>query len=327
MTSRPRSPLTGPVSLGRSAWEWLLGVSVVLMFVTAPVSAADSVWRVDFDAAHREAIQTRRPLLIHFYGQTCPPCRLMERDVLYQPDVVQFLSAQLVAVKIDGSNPANLRGSQLGQRFGVQAWPTDIILDPLTGRVLSHAEGFQDRNRYLAVAAKARSNFDLTHQVAEKSPPSQPPAGSSPSTSPPGRSEIALGTPQSIVGLDGFSPVSLGAARKWVVGKPEYAFEFKSITYYMASEEELKAFQDRPEDFAPRLLGCDPVVLYETERGVPGKTDFGAFFDGDLFLFESDESRRRFKANPPKYTRIQHVLKIDNIQRVAEQPKLEPGVQ
>ena len=34
-------------------------------------------WLTDFDAALAEAQELKRPLLIHFYTDWCPPCRRM----------------------------------------------------------------------------------------------------------------------------------------------------------------------------------------------------------------------------------------------------------
>ena len=53
---------------------------------------------------------------------------------------------------------------------------------------------------------------------------------------------------------------------------------------------------------APRLIGCDPVVFSETERAIPGSTRFGAYFEGDLFLFVSSATREyasRLSASQP----------------------------
>lgn len=301
------------------AVRFAAAVCISCWLLPATGFAAGAVWHLDYDAAHREAVKLRRPLLVHFYGQTCPPCLRMEQEVFSQRDVLDMLATDFVAVKIDAGVYGDVRAGSLVQRFGVRSMPADVIVDPLSGRLLSHEQGFQDRHRYLAVARNSKASFDRSHPLAQQAQPANPqsPPAASPGTP---RENVALGTPQVIVGLDGFSPVALGSSRKWVVGKPEFAFEYKELTYYMASEEELAVFRERPEDYAPRVLGCDPVVLYETDRQVPGKTDFGAYFDGDLYLFESDESRRRFKTNPLKYTRIQHVLNADGLRRLATNP-------
>jgi len=300
-----------------------LATILILLSVTALPSFAAEVWRTDYDAAYAEAVRTKRPLLVHFYGQQCPPCRRMEQEVLHQPDVVTLLTTQYVAVKVDAGNPANIKGGQLVQRFGVHALPCDVIIDPLSGRLISQVEGFQDLQRYRTTAVRSRGQFDQFNKIVIVQ---QPQAETPTEAEPEPTRDITLGDPQPLVGMDGFSPVALGAQRKWVQGSADFAYDFKGITYYLATAEELQAFRERPQEFAPRLLGCDPVVLNETDRAVQGNTDYGAFFDGDLYLFESDETRRRFKSNPLKYTRIQHVLRVDNVQRLAQKPDVAPAL-
>ena len=74
-------------------------------------------------------------------------------------------------------------------------------------------------------------------------------------------------------------------------------------------------FRNNPEAYAPKLLGCDPVILWESDRAVAGDIRYGAFFDDELYLFKTEERRRQFKANPEKYIRLQHAVKVDQIER------------
>lgn len=111
------------------------------------------------------------------------------------------------------------------------------------------------------------------------------------------------------LGLAGYSPVSLWRDRKWKKGDEEFAGVYKGIFYYMASADELDAFRTDPARYAPRLLGADPVILWETDRAVPGSVRFAAYFDDDLYLFANAKSRQQFKDDPLRYTRTRHVLK------------------
>lgn len=44
----------------------------------------------------------------------------------------------------------------------------------------------------------------------------------------------------------------------------------------------------------------------DTNRAVAGSTKYGAYFDGELFLFASPENRERFKKTPYRFTRTRH---------------------
>ena len=115
--------------------------------------------------------------------------------------------------------------------------------------------------------------------------------------------------------LDGFSPVALAKWREWNRGSAKFSWDHKDVTYYFSNREELIEFRNNPEVYAPKLLGCDPVILWESDKAVAGDIRFGAYFDDELFLFKSEERRRQFKSSPEKYTRLQHALKANEIEK------------
>jgi YHS domain-containing protein len=115
------------------------------------------------------------------------------------------------------------------------------------------------------------------------------------------------------VGLRGYSPVSLFDSRRWVQGNKQLTAEYKGVAYQMASRQELNAFRESPDRYAPQVLGCDPVILDVTDRAVPGDIRFAAFFDGELYLFVSEKSRHTFQEDPERFVRTKHVLKVDEL--------------
>jgi YHS domain-containing protein/thiol-disulfide isomerase/thioredoxin len=307
---------------------------------TARTAAPSHKWEVDFSQALATATETNKPLLVHFYGTFCGPCRQMDREVLSTAETMQLLQQHFVAVKVDAGDAHQLQSRQLVQRFGIESLPSDVILDPHTGRVLSQRSGYTDQRAFTATALRAVSRFDQLSktQIARSSNgkasgtgASAAPAVGSAAEQGGGTADVILDDPQSMVGLDGFSPVALATDRRWVRGDPLFRWDFKGVTYHLASQTELDLFREHPEDYAPRLLGCDPVVLSTTDRAVPGSTKFGAYYDGELYLFSSADTRKTFKSNPPRYIRIQHVLRTENIERaetrVSERTEGEPTAQ
>ena len=282
-------------------------------------------WHTNFDQALAEARQLNRPLFVHFYSEWCPPCRRMDRDVLRQPDVKTRLSRRFVVVRIDADiHP------ELVSRFDVRGLPSDVVITP-DGHVLDAAEGYRERPAFLAALDQATIRFDLA--MGRPDVQTQPvsigyaddpdtPAGRQPPAvvsggSEGGQNSRPSGTPagprQILVGLDGYSPVSLWNAREWKKGRRDFAVEHQGVTYFLATPEEADEFRTSPGRFAPQLLGCDPVVLFETDRALPGSTRFGAYYEGQLFLFVGVETRSRFKEKPTRYTQTQHVLHADDL--------------
>ena len=265
-------------------------------------------WRADFAAAQAEAERDQKPMLIHFYATWCLPCSKMEREVLKSAAVKQRLGERFIAVKVDSDQHPDLV-----QRFGVQVLPSDVFVNPTNGRVLIESQGVREAKSYMSLLSQADARFQSVSRknqsVAAKPTP--------PESSASGPPEVRLGDPKPLIGLDGFSPVELTTHRKWVRGSAEFAWDYQGVVYQMRSREELLEFRADPERYAPRLLGCDPVLLWETDRAVAGRTLFGAFYNDELYFFVSNENRQRFKANPERFIKTQHVLKVDQVDRTA----------
>jgi len=306
---------------------------LIWVSLTAIGASKPDVWRHDFAESAKVAKQSGRPLLIHFHASWCGPCRDMERDVLHHSDVRDFLSRQFVAVMVDYDQKPDLVN-----KFEIKLLPTDLVIAP-DGTVLLKSEGKRDRKMYLnqmrhALEQMPAREDDPGSEVVQpqitRTESSQPKVGIRsdnpaderlttklvPETTPvvePARKESAAPAEKLLIGLDRFSPVSLANHREWRKGKSEFALVYQGIVYLLRDEDEYREFKTDPGKYAPRLLGCDPVVLWTSDRAIPGSTQFGAYFDGELFLFASPENRDRFKSNPTLYTRPQHVLKVDQI--------------
>lgn len=82
-------------------------------------------WIDDFPTAIRYATSNNLPLMLHFYGDNCPPCRLLEKKAFRDPQLIGKINGQLVAVRINGEKQKELR-----DRYQVTRWPTDVYLLP-----------------------------------------------------------------------------------------------------------------------------------------------------------------------------------------------------
>lgn len=298
----------------------IVGLLIVLFLPASRVVGAEgSCWRSDYKAALQEAEAKKLPLLVHFYADWCMPCQKMERDVFSTSAVQDVLGRRFIAVKVNSDHRQDLV-----ERYGVKILPSDVIVDSINGRTISLNSGFQDRAKYLDIVGVAEAKFNKAHAndlVVTKSVPTDnsatPAVGVKPDKSSAGAKldDIELGDAVPMIGLDGYSPVALTKNRQWNRGSPAHSWDYKDLTYYFSSREEMLEFRNNPEAYAPKLLGCDPVILWESDRAVAGDIKYGAFFDDELYLFKSEERRRQFKANPEKYIRMQHAVKVDQIER------------
>jgi thiol-disulfide isomerase/thioredoxin/YHS domain-containing protein len=124
-------------------------------------------------------------------------------------------------------------------------------------------------------------------------------------------------TAQTLLGLDGYCPVTLRTTRSWKSGSTSITFEHEGQTFHFTTADKRDEFKAHPDRYAPRLLGCDPVILAENDLAVRGSVKFGAFYEGELFLFETADSRVKFRKNPGRYSRLQHVVKPEDVKKIA----------
>ncbi len=319
--------------------------------LTGAATAADSNpqgWCKDYATAQALSKRLNRPMLVHFYGEQCPPCRRLEREVLNTPEMVRLLQTQFVGVKVCVE-----KNRELSRRYNVGSVPVDKFVSP-DGRLFNESTGYKPKTEYcshvamLAAAGKRLAPVPQPRvpedRVIVQKPAARPATPKIPedpmppevaedeeelvatapseSTTTPGRAvveaepeeETGVATVEALpaeIAMDGFCPVSLFKSRSWTQGKEQFSHEYEGQVYWLSGADQLAAFKADPPRYAPRLLGCDPVLLTETNEAVPGSTKFGAVFDGSLYLFKDGNSRKRFREDPAQFTKTQQV-KLDD---------------
>lgn len=257
----------------------------------------DKVWRHSFPEAEADARQLGRPIVLHFHASWCGPCRQMDAEVLNTGEIKRMLLERVVGVKIDlDQHP------EIAEKYGVESIPADVIISP-EGKVLSKSVGFKPRDQYgLALVGAERTYLNSSEYLARnKTHPKEPTEG-------PGKVKPDLAQPtEVIIAMEGYCPVTLWRTRQWVRGKTAFGADFQGVRFYFSTLEDRDDFIAEPTRYAPQLLGCDPVALWETERAIAGTSRYAAYFDGELYLFNSIANRDRFKASPPQFTRTRHV--------------------
>ena len=301
-------------------------VCAVSVFGTATLSPSAEEpakqWHTSFVSAQAEAKRLNLPILLHFYADWCMPCRRMEREVLKDPQLLKQMGNRMVAVKINAD-----QHQDLVERYSVRALPADVFVDP-DGRLLGRIDSHEGKASYLAQIAKVEARFASVAKVqvaTSKSPRTLPEASQATTDGQPsiGQNDTlsseppaaAVKTDPSLIGLKSYSPVALAKHRKWRKGKAQFAATHKGIVYHLADADEHAEFQADPQRYSPRLLGCDPVLLWETDRAIAGSIRYGAYYDGKLYFFSTRENREQFRETPTRYTQSRHVLRADRIER------------
>ena len=269
-----------------------LGIVVTLLISGSVSARTDRGWLPSFEDAELVAAQQQIPLLVHFHAPWCGPCRQMDKDLFSSPVVQRALQNGLAAVKVDITKRPDLK-----KRFAAESIPRDIVVHP-DGSVQTLSVGVVPQGSYLSILRRtaARGRTIAMMLMGDADSVESLPAGSGEHSN------------EEIIGLSGYCPVMLTGSKEWMPGKSNLAERYRGVLYYFSGQQQRLEFLKNPDRYAPRNLGCDPVVLFHEQRAVTGRIRFGAFFDDKLYLFRTAASRREFKLQPLRYTRIQHAV-------------------
>ena len=100
-------------------------ITLMLGLASAPAFSVEQeiAWTKDYDAAVRRAASANCVLLLHFYGDYCPPCKLLDKKTFHDPSLVAAINENVVAVKINAE-----KRKDLATKYNVNRWPTDVYL-------------------------------------------------------------------------------------------------------------------------------------------------------------------------------------------------------
>jgi len=121
-------------------------------------------WTEDLESALVAARNSNKPLMLHFYGDHCPPCKMLEKKAFRDAKLIEALNANVIAVRINAD-----QDRRTAQRYQVNRWPTDVYLLP-NGDELDRGVSNQDPATYSKTVERiAIRHRDWTlEQVAQR---------------------------------------------------------------------------------------------------------------------------------------------------------------
>jgi YHS domain-containing protein/thiol-disulfide isomerase/thioredoxin len=137
-----------------------------------------------------------------------------------------------------------------------------------------------------------------------------PPAGGGQSINPAGSQvnpashisvtrQLPAGSPP--LAFEGYCPVALKSAHKWVAGDLKFGAIHRGRTFLFMGEEQRQQFLANPDAYCPVFSGMDPVLLLDDNQVIEGSRRFGFEYRGAFYLFANQESMNRFKSQPDQY--------------------------
>ncbi len=100
------------------------------------------------------------------------------------------------------------------------------------------------------------------------------------------------------IGLDGYCPVCIVAARKWEKGSPEHQVTYDGVTYYFPNPSIKAKFEVNPAQYVPALGGDCTVCYAKLGKRVAGSVQHAALYQQRLFLFPGPQEKAAFLKNP-----------------------------
>ena len=143
----------------------ILATAVALGFGALLSAHAEGPWLTDYKKAQEQAKSSNKLLLLEFTGSDwCPPCRMLQREVLSTQEFQDYASKNFVLVELDFPRakvqaPEIAEQNQLlARRWGIQVFPSIIILDS-AGKKIGELLGYDPgggRAGYMASLEKLR---------------------------------------------------------------------------------------------------------------------------------------------------------------------------
>lgn len=103
--------------------------------------------------------------------------------------------------------------------------------------------------------------------------------------------------------IKGYDPVAYFKEMKAVEGSQEFLFEWKGANWYFSTKENLNAFKEDPEAYAPQYGG---YCAYAVSQGYTYRTNPEAWkiVDGKLYLNYSAGIKKKWEANQTEFIQL-----------------------
>lgn len=111
-------------------------------------------------------------------------------------------------------------------------------------------------------------------------------------------------TPHLSYVLDGFCPVELQENERWVAGKGDHALHYHNQYFLFSSAEAMGKFSKHPPAYTPVAMGEDIVQMVKFGERVKGMRNFGAWYQGKIYLFSTQENYESFAERPSYYAAL-----------------------
>ncbi|MFM2376071.1 MAG: hypothetical protein RLZZ165_1168 [Bacteroidota bacterium] len=105
-----------------------------------------------FAEAQAKAKAENKLIFMDAYTSWCAPCRYMAANVFTDQSVGEYYNAHFVNIKVDMEKG---EGPELGRRYNVNAYPTFLFINGITGEVAFRSLGGKPASDFISEGQKA----------------------------------------------------------------------------------------------------------------------------------------------------------------------------
>jgi len=135
----------------------------VWLCVVGPGIFAAPFSELSFEAACKEAAQTKKIVLVDFYTTWCGPCKLLDKNTWTDAGVIKVLEEKTVALRIDAE-----KETALSESYKIAVYPSVLLIKP-DGMEIDRLVGYRDPNTFLADFNAALGGKDSVARAREQS--------------------------------------------------------------------------------------------------------------------------------------------------------------
>ncbi len=213
------------------------------------------------------------------------------RQVMARPNAPAESSVQsaYAGLEVGSYNAPQVPGGTAAQAQPATVTPAMATTNPYTVQPPT-------QNQYgSTVQASATTTASNPQNFQNPYAPVAPPAAAKPT-----QAQLPAGSPP--LGFEGYCPVTLKLARKWVAGNPQFGAVHRGRTFLFTGDAERQQFLANPDAYSPVFSGMDAVLILDQQQAVEGSRKFGYEYRGAFYLFSSKETMTHFASNPDRYS-------------------------
>lgn len=151
----------------RKKWSYfclLILLSTTAVFSQQQVQQGIRFRESDYNTVLEAAKTQNRNVLFYFTHPYCAPCKIMERTVFNQPDIIKLVDESSIPVKVDCVDEKPFARA-IQKQFEINRFPTLLIVDT-AGNILDESSGFMDKEELMVFMQESKMGLSvsLLHQ-------------------------------------------------------------------------------------------------------------------------------------------------------------------